>query len=554
MIRVLKLGCTAITVVLLVLFTACSDDGGDGITKPDTTETGNEELVQAVGAATTLESDLQSAAGYAVLTNGGAVAKPAAGGGALFSAMGGIDTVFDFDTTDDNGDDMFPNTTGTVLVHGNGTPSGTAAGGTIEYEMTLTVLTDIVTTVPGEDASSMVAILNTDSVTEFDLQLVWTYTSESDYSVNVSITETLTNETITVRDNTLETSTTVVLNGTLKSDLVVMASGGEPEPVFSLSADVSAKVTKDSETHTIGFTGEATGTAAGDVDATYYVTLDGKTYGPFTEDEFAGEYGAAPSVPQVAVLLSGYVPLSDDMMVYTAAAVQVLDVLLAIEGGETFIPQTGVSKPALSRSIDKTVDLALQTTYASGTVRLTASMETDANLTGGSVAADDLQALFLTDIVLTEPESGVQVTLAQGGAATGETASTFTLQRTAISSNGSTKLTANDIDMTIAEPDTQPFSSSLDLDLTINGAYSDSDITDSTPGEYASKGTGVVTFSWTEGVMSYMVRADVSYDNTVDPPSAQIIITVGAGRMEKSFGPYSMAELEDEFGVTLPDF
>ena len=190
-----------------------------------------------------------------------------------------------------------------------------------------------------------------------------------------------------------------------------------------------------------------------------------------------------------------------------------------------------------------------------GQIRLTAAFKTNIGLTGGTIEVDDLNGTFLTDISLTDTESGITATYAKDGYFSGSSETTYTLGQKALSSTGQTHLFTDDLVVEIMNPEKPaPITAVLGIDLNVIGNYTDSNFIDAVPGDRTSVITGSMTVSWTKNFIRYRVTALLTFDNTVEPQAEEITITVAAGMLSSTFGPYTFSEFTDVFGATVSRF
>ncbi len=209
----------------------------------------------------------------------------------------------------------------------------------------------------------------------------------------------------------------------------------------------------------------------------------------------------------------------------------------------------------VNRQIDRTIDFDGQTEggtdsvpNATGQIGISGTAVISATLgSGGTVTIDPLQVLFLTDVSVSDNESKYTATFEKDDllnfTATGDYGLTG---GTTVTVNLDMAADVQDLDVTVVT-DNGTVEAQADADIDIIAQYSDSDITDDTPGTLISDTTVSSTVTLTDEEGTNTVSIDIKLDSTTDPATEEITATVNG----KTFGPYTLQEFEDRFGVDV---
>lgn len=256
---------------------------------------------------------------------------------------------------------------------------------------------------------------------------------------------------------------------------------------------------------------------------------------------------AVQAVQQAAMVANGIGTIGTSSVEATAAATAAFTQRSSL--GAVRIASAALE---VNREIDRTIYFDNETggtdpvPFATGQIGISGTAAVSATLgSGGTVTVDPLQVLFLTDVTVSDNDSEFTAGFEEGDSLdftatgdyelTGGTAATVNLDMTA---------DVQDLDVTVAT-NNGTIAAQVDAAIEIIAEYIDENITDETPGTVTAGTTLSTTVVLTDADGTSTVEFDITIDNTTDPPTEEITATVNG----KDFGPYTLQEFEDFFGV-----
>jgi hypothetical protein len=280
---------TAPILAALVLLTAagCGDGGSSGgstiIPAPVSGASAFQiEQVPVATAASTAVEQATSATTHVILdgfTDGDATEAPHVFlAPPTFEFTSSVEWEIDFDSLNRNGQDRFPNLTGTVLLTAQGVLSGTWLAGEASYTVQVEVLTDVEATHPGTD---VVTVIPAGALWSYSLVVTWDITDAQNWVVTANSSRSIIIEDLTVTDGDLVK--TIDITGTREVATTITKENGEVTRVRVVSG--SATITVDDGTEVTTIVLEFL------EDGTILVTVNDEEFGPFTPAEFRAFFG-----------------------------------------------------------------------------------------------------------------------------------------------------------------------------------------------------------------------------------------------------------------------
>lgn len=207
-----------------------------------------------------------------------------------------------------------------------------------------------------------------------------------------------------------------------------------------------------------------------------------------------------------------------------------------------------------SWDIDRTIDLDEKDTNdqdlypnASGSIRIQGSSTLSTDY--GSYSIDPLTTTFVTDVTLTDSESGATATIAKDASMMLSTQGSYSfniLTHTLTLTNDFSSNT-QDLDLTITYPGKDSVSVNIDTDIDATIVYTDSSLSDNEPGTMKYDIYNDSSISWSEGEVYNEVTMTTEIDNTVNPNIEKITLIIN----DTTYGPYTCAQFVEVFSVML---
>jgi hypothetical protein len=177
-----------------------------------------------------------------------------------------------------NGQDRFPNLTGTVLLTAQGVLSGTWLAGEASYTVQVEVLTDVEATHPGTD---VVTVIPAGALWSYSLAVTWDITDAENWVVTANSSRSIIIEDLTVTDGDLVK--TIDITGTREVATTISKENGDVTRDRVVSGSVTITVDDGTEVTTIVLEFLE--------DGTILVTINDEEFGPFTPAEFRAFFG-----------------------------------------------------------------------------------------------------------------------------------------------------------------------------------------------------------------------------------------------------------------------
>jgi hypothetical protein len=190
-----------------------------------------------------------------------------------------VDREIDLDATRPNGDDRFPNVSGTVLITVEGLLSGTWLVGEASYAVMIEAGTDIISIDP---ESGVEALIPAGSSWTCSLGVTWEITDPQNWIVVGTSTKAISLDGLVVTDGDVET--TVSVNGGREVTRAIARIEGEIVREDSIEGSFTITIDDgvDVATVIIEF----------DADGLIVVTIGDEVFGPFTREEFIEFFNA----------------------------------------------------------------------------------------------------------------------------------------------------------------------------------------------------------------------------------------------------------------------
>ncbi|WP_022851712.1 DUF7537 family lipoprotein [Limisalsivibrio acetivorans] len=272
----------AVLVAMMLVLAGCGGGSGDGDTTGDdgggggggdTTTELSEEQEEVVGESFNAVSEAATLAGESMYIPGGA-------GGAALGVMprAEINESISIDLDQNGVNDVTITYTGTSQTELNPT--------TFTFDLTgdATFISDF----SYSEGDSTYTIYNGSSYAN-TLDVVMAEGNGDLYDLTIDLSASYSDFSVDYTDGL--SSGSIVLNGstdmTFAGTIDPQAEDGEGmDGTAQATVDLTAVITEDGETYTVGFSGNGSvNIETGDVDVVYYVSIDGTTYGPYTESE-----------------------------------------------------------------------------------------------------------------------------------------------------------------------------------------------------------------------------------------------------------------------------
>ena len=190
-----------------------------------------------------------------------------------------VEREIDLDATRPNGDDRFPNVSGTVLITVDGLLSGTWLVGEASYAVMIEAGTDITSVDP---ESGVEALIPAGSTWTCALGVTWEITDQQNWIVVGTSTKAVSLDGLVVTDGDVET--TVSVNGGREVTRAIARIDGEI--VREDSVEGSFTITIDDGVDV------ATVVIEFDAEGLILVTIGDEQFGPFTREEFIEFFNA----------------------------------------------------------------------------------------------------------------------------------------------------------------------------------------------------------------------------------------------------------------------
>lgn len=217
-------------------------------------------------------------------------------------------------------------------------------------------------------------------------------------------------------------------------------------------------------------------------------------------------------------------------------------------------PGGGGKGIVLTREIDRTVDLDDDSggsdiaPNTSGQLQVTGTLTLDTDITSGTLDFQDLTVVFLTDVVVTEPDTQASCTFGQGASIVFDATGSYVLTvLTPISTQMDLTVTITDMGLGIVKEDATELDLVWGASVALHSTYRDESLLDGLPGTRTLSVEITSSSVWTEGDVTKTVTTHVVIDPTTNPPTEAI--TVAYNGLE--FGPYTRDEFADVFDVIL---
>ncbi len=261
----------------------------------------------------------------------------------------------------------------------------------------------------------------------------------------------------------------------------------------------------------------------------------------------------------LCVFLVGCPKISDEVLeaVQVAASVQQgFDAVYegALQGVDDEVQDGVADKLELDINVDRVIDLDDDSSgsdiapNAAGEIQLTGTLDVVTELETGSFEADELGALFLTDVVFGDPESGVKATFAADGVMIFSAAGSYAI---GLDPRFGTELelgaTIEGLKVATEDADGVVRDVTWDAALSVVSYYEDNIIIDGLPGTRELDLDLVTEVAWKEAGQDLAVKLEVLVDNATDPITEEVTVDVNG----VVFGPYTLTEFADLFGVAL---
>jgi hypothetical protein len=258
-------------VLMVGMAVGCGESGTSGGTPTES----QKAAAQNAGTGSSTVAKTQDAANDAIVESGapGSTAAKSGSqksytGGTAISYAASVTLTVNLDVLNDQGQDAFPNATGSFKVTANGTVTGDGMNGQVTYDVHVEWLTDGVFTDPACGTSATIA---TGSNWNYDLQIQWAKTDDLNWSISASadVAGAL-NATVT-QDGVTWTVTGTV---TRHASLSFSRTNGNYAFTFGINGQHTAVVTNGIETHTVVSTMSALDHII--------IEVDGVAFGPYT--------------------------------------------------------------------------------------------------------------------------------------------------------------------------------------------------------------------------------------------------------------------------------
>jgi hypothetical protein len=190
-----------------------------------------------------------------------------------------VDLTVDLDATDGAGVDLYPNATGILLVHAEGSVTGDEYLGEVTYAVTVTRQTDITITDPASGAQVTAAA---GPGIDFALHVAWRKTDEKNWTLVAQFDASRTALPLTaVADGTTYTAT---VSAECHEKATLTVSAGVLSASYEISGYWEADFTDGAgDAHTVRIDVASL--------ASITITIDGVVYGPYTAWQLASRLG-----------------------------------------------------------------------------------------------------------------------------------------------------------------------------------------------------------------------------------------------------------------------
>ena len=193
--------------------------------------------------------------------------------------------------------------------------------------------------------------------------------------------------------------------------------------------------------------------------------------------------------------------------------------------------------------IDETIDLDTEVEgvdiypYATGQIQFTGSIEFTGDPPDPVAIAASLRVTFVTDVTVTDPDSGDQVTFAQDDSIDSTSQGEYSLSENEFQSDIQYSIQTDDLNVQVTESGGDPVDYLIDCEATVDQSYTD------TEGEYVHSINATITVIYDD----IEVEITIVIDNSTDPATEEITVSVNG----TTLGTYSLSEFTEEFESTL---